>query len=205
MTTSSGANHIIISSDTHAGADLREYKPYLASKWHDEFDAWADAYSSPWDDLVNDTADRNWDSDLRLQQTQADGVVAEVLFPNTIPPFFPSISNIVPLPKDDTDYQRRWAGIQAHNRWLVDFCSKAPDQRRGLVQVFPHKVDDAVAEIKWAGWSSLPRRPTIRWSSRCSPTRTSRCGKRSRNPIWPSVRTPAVVSPSTRTIRPAPR
>lgn len=155
MTTSPGDNHIIISADTHAGADLRGYKPYLAKKWHDEFDAWADAYSSPWDDLVDDTADRNWDSDLRMAQTTADGVVGEVIFPNTIPPFFPSISNIIPLPQTDDEYARRWAGIQAHNRWLVDFCSQAPDQRRGLIQVFPHKVEDAVAEVRWAAESDV--------------------------------------------------
>ena len=28
--------YIVISSDAHAGADLRDYKPYLPSKWHDE-------------------------------------------------------------------------------------------------------------------------------------------------------------------------
>lgn len=142
--------YTIVSADTHAGADLWDYKKYLPSSLHQEFDVWAEAYSSPWDDLVNDTAARNWDSELRRTHMEEDGVVAEVIFPNTIPPFFPSIVNVVPLPSTKEDYDKRWAGIQAHNRWLVDFCSELPVQRRGMVQVFPHNVEDAVKEIHWA-------------------------------------------------------
>ena len=56
----------------------------------------------------------------------------------------------MPLPSDQRDLERRWAGIQAHNRWLVDFCSELPAQRRGLVQVFPHQIEAAVEEVRWA-------------------------------------------------------
>jgi len=42
-------HYVVISSDSHAGADILDYKPYLESKWHDEFDAWAASYSNPWD------------------------------------------------------------------------------------------------------------------------------------------------------------
>ncbi len=44
-------NYTIVSADTHAGADLWDYKKYLPSNWHEEFDEWAKAYASPWDDL----------------------------------------------------------------------------------------------------------------------------------------------------------
>jgi predicted TIM-barrel fold metal-dependent hydrolase len=143
--------YIVISSDAHAGADLREYKPYLPSKWHKEFDVWADAYVSPFDDLVHATANRNWDSDFRLQELDADGISAEILFPNTIPPFFETVTNIaIGLPITQEDFDRRWAGLQAHNRWMVDFVSLAPTRRRGLVQIFPNDVDAAVAELRWA-------------------------------------------------------
>lgn len=144
------AGEVVISADTHAGASILGYRPYLASSWHEEFDAWAAAYESPWDDVVNDTAARNWDSELRREQMEADGVAAEVIFPNTIPPFFPTIVGIVPLPRDADELHRRWAGLQAHNRWLVDFCQELPDQRRGLIQVFPHDLEAAVAEVRWA-------------------------------------------------------
>lgn len=143
-------NYLIISADTHAGADLLDYKPYLESKWHDAFDEWAAAYSSPWDDLVHDTAERNWNSEVRRELMEAEGIVGEVIFPNTIPPFFPTIANIVPLPRKGHDFEQRMAGIRAHNRWLVDFCNELPDQRRGMLQIFPHDIESAVAEIEWA-------------------------------------------------------
>jgi hypothetical protein len=42
-------HYIVISSDNHGGADILGYKPYLAAKWHEEFDAWAASYTNPWD------------------------------------------------------------------------------------------------------------------------------------------------------------
>ena len=42
----------MISVDGHAGAALHDYKPYLATRWHDEFDAWADSYVNPFADLL---------------------------------------------------------------------------------------------------------------------------------------------------------
>lgn len=143
--------YVVISSDSHAGADLRDYKAYLPARWHEEFEAWAGSYQSPFDDLIHATAHRNWDSDFRLSEMDADGVAAEVLIPNTIPPFFPTTMVIVVgLPKTADEFARRWAGTQAHNRWVVDFVSLAPARRKGLAQIFPNDIDAAVAEIRWA-------------------------------------------------------
>lgn len=143
--------YTVITSDAHAGADLRDYKSYLPSTWHDEFDDWATTYVSPFDDLVIATAYRNWDSDFRLKEMDEDGVAAEILFPNTIPPFFPTTPNItISLPKTAHELERRWAGVQAHNRWQVDFIAQAPNRRRGLVQIFPNDLEAAIAEIHWA-------------------------------------------------------
>ena len=77
--------YVVISTDTHAGADLYDYKQYLPTRLHDDFDAWAKTYVSPFDDLIVATAQRNWDHDMRLSEMDADGVAAEVLLPNTIP------------------------------------------------------------------------------------------------------------------------
>jgi predicted TIM-barrel fold metal-dependent hydrolase len=147
--------YMIISADTHAGAEIHEYKGYLESRWHEEFDAWVAAYSSPYDDLIDATAARNWDSDLRLSELEADGISAEVTFPNTIPPFFDTIHNFASLPWTQEDFERRAAGLRAHNRWLVDFCGKAPGQRRGLVQIMPHDIDLAIAEARLAKESGV--------------------------------------------------
>jgi predicted TIM-barrel fold metal-dependent hydrolase len=80
----------------------------------------------------------------------ADGVAAEVLLPNTVPPFFPTTPNItISLPRTRDEFEKRWAGVQAHNRWQIDFCSLAPARRRGLIQIFPNDVDHALDEIRW--------------------------------------------------------
>ena len=143
------SRYAVISSDGHAGADLRDYKPYLASHYHDEFDAWADSYVNPFGDLLQPVAYRNWDSTRRLEETESDGFVAEVLFPNTVPPFFEQ-GNLVALQPTEADYEHRWAGLQAHNRWMADFCAQAPGRRAACVQVFLNRVEDAVGEIRWA-------------------------------------------------------
>jgi predicted TIM-barrel fold metal-dependent hydrolase len=145
----SSSRYLIVSADGHAGADLRDYRAYLPSRWHEEFDAWADAFVNPWGDLVRPDADRNWNHDRRVRELDADGVAAEVLFPNTIPPFFPIGALLAQLPSR-ADYPRRWAGLQAHNRWLADFCAQQPGRRGGIIQILLNDVDDAVAEIRWA-------------------------------------------------------
>ena len=42
-------HYVVISSDSHAGADIPDYKPYLEKRWHDDFDVWAANYTNPWD------------------------------------------------------------------------------------------------------------------------------------------------------------
>ena len=80
--------YTIVSADGHAGGDFDAYRPHLASAWHSEFDAWVKTYVNPFADLLEPTAYRNWDNERRLAETESDGIVAEVLFPNTVPPFF---------------------------------------------------------------------------------------------------------------------
>ena len=143
--------YVVISSDGHCGGEMYEYKQYLPAEWHDEFDAWAATYESPFADSVTATAKRNWDSEFRITEMDADGIAGEVLFPNTIPPFFTTVGIIgISLPATPQEFTRRWAGLQAHNRWLVDFCGQEPVRRRGIIQVFPQNVDAAVEEVKWA-------------------------------------------------------
>jgi predicted TIM-barrel fold metal-dependent hydrolase len=157
--------YVIISSDCHAGANLRDYRPYLESRWHEEFDAWASSYSDAWAGIDTESEYKagvssflsplNWDSAKRLQVLESQGIVAEVIFPNTTPPFFPNGLLAAPGPRNQDEYERRWAGIQAHNRWLKDFCDAAPGRRFGVAQLFIDDVDDAVAEIRWAKENGL--------------------------------------------------
>ncbi|WP_329452096.1 amidohydrolase [Streptomyces sp. NBC_01724] len=146
--------YTVISADCHAGADLLDYKPYLEAKDHDDFDAWAAAYVNPYADLLADTADRNWNSARRLAELAADGIVAEVVFPNTIPPFFPSASLMAPAPTPQ-EYEQRWAGLRAHNRWLADFCADAPGRRAGVAQILLNDPAEAVHEVRRAKAAGL--------------------------------------------------
>ncbi len=96
LTTESPAivdgRYVIVSTDGHAGASVMAYREYLPSRLHAEFDEWADGYEMPFEDLKGDLGPRNWDSARRLRDLEADGQVAEVLYPNTVPPFFPKSS-----------------------------------------------------------------------------------------------------------------
>ncbi|MFD0311717.1 amidohydrolase family protein [Streptomyces sp. NPDC127119] len=152
--TSGPDRYTVISADCHAGADLLDYRPYLPKAYHDAFDAWAATYVNPYEDLVADTADRNWNSERRLAELEQDGIVAEVVFPNTVPPFFPSGSLMAPAPAAE-EFERRWAGLRAHNRWLADFCSAAPGRRAGVFQILLNDVGEAVKEIRWAVGAGL--------------------------------------------------
>ncbi len=138
----------VISADCHGGAAMSEYRDHLDPDWLDEFDAWRAKYQNPFRDLQSNGKERNWDSDYRVREMEADGVVAEVLFPNTVPPFFPTGSLIAPPPRPD-NLARRWAGLRAHNRWLVEFCATEPARRHGVAQIFLNDVDRAVEEIEW--------------------------------------------------------
>lgn len=151
--------YVIVSSDSHAGAPLLDYKQYLEGRWHDEFDAWAAAYEDPWEQLEGEdrnagaasgALDGNWDSELRQSQVESEGIVGEVLFPNTVPPFFPAGGLLTnPSPATKEEYELRSIGIRAHNRWLVDFCSMVPGRRVGVAQVFLNDVEDAMDEVRW--------------------------------------------------------
>src|SRR5215217_418921 len=147
--TETSTHYLILSADGHAGAEPGVgYVEYLDPAWKDEYDAWFAAYQNPFEDMIGPDADRSWNSDRRLREMEEDGIVAEVLFPNTVPPFFPSGSLLTPPPPPE-EYERRMAGIRAHNRWLADFCAAAPGRRAGVGQILLNNIDDALAEIRW--------------------------------------------------------
>jgi predicted TIM-barrel fold metal-dependent hydrolase len=151
---------VIISTDGHCGADLLDYKPYLESRFHEEFDGWAAGYVDAWTAIdprpegvrklgvVSGLDPVNWESTKRLEMLEEQGIAAEILFPNTVPPFYPSGAISAPGPRSVGEYERRFAGIRAHNRWLADFCRDAPGRRAGIAQVFFNDVEDAVKEVR---------------------------------------------------------
>ncbi len=96
MTANDDARYTIISADCHAGGSMDQYAEYLDPEFREELAAWRSKYANPWRDLHGEGKTRNWDTARRFSEQEADGVVAEVLFPNTVPPFFPTNSVIAP-------------------------------------------------------------------------------------------------------------
>lgn len=143
-----GQPYTIISADCHAGGSHEQYREYLDPAYRDDFDAWRGEYRNPFRDLQDGGRVRNWDDDIRNAELEAEGIAGEVIFPNTVPPFFPSFVLFVGPPKAE-DYEHRLAGVRAHNRWLVDFCERHPDRRAGIGQIFVNDVDDAIVDVRW--------------------------------------------------------
>ena len=164
--------------------------------------------SIPFADLQAPTAYRNWDSERRLKETESQGVVAEVLFPNTVPPFFAQ-GNLTALEPTAADYERRWAGLQAHNRWVADFCAAAPGRRAGLAQIFLNDVDDALAEVRWAkdNMRRVRRDPPaersaeLRGPAAVGSRATSRSGTCAKSSTSCSTCTAAAASPTSASTR----
>ncbi len=161
--------YTIISADCHAGGSHKAYREYLDPRFLDDFDAWRGRYKNPYKDLGDNRRLRNWDNDLRNGQQEEDGIAGEVVFPNTVPPFFPSFVLFAKPPTDD-EYEHRHAGVQAHNRWLVDFCGDFPERRAGVGQIFLNDVEDAIADVRWIvdhglrGGVLLPNiAPDVKW------------------------------------------
>jgi len=143
-----GDRYTIISADTHAGGSHKAYREYLDPEFRDDFDAWRGEYRNPYKDLGDNRRLRNWDNEMRNSQQEADGIAAEVIFPNTVPPFFPSFV-LFAKPPTEEEYRHRRAGVHAHNRWLVDFCADFPERRAGVGQIFLNNVEDAMEDARW--------------------------------------------------------
>ncbi len=79
---------VIISADCHATAQREVFTDYLEPQWRDEHAAWArrregTPHSANPHPKIDEAV--NWDSELRLAGLEAEGTVAEVIFPNGLP------------------------------------------------------------------------------------------------------------------------
>ena len=116
---------VVISSDTHAGAPVNTYRDYLDAKHQQLFDDWRGSYSNPQKKHIGSKKHLNWDDDARMADMENDGVIGEIVFPNTVPPFFKTSVLICGNPRPE-DYPLRLEGIRAHNRWLAELVQMAP-------------------------------------------------------------------------------
>jgi predicted TIM-barrel fold metal-dependent hydrolase len=140
--------YVVITADTHAGASVEAYRAYLDPSWRDEFDAWRAAYRNPSKKHIGGKKSKNWDSAERSADLERDGVVGEVIFPNTVPPFYDKAFHVSP-PPSPAQYERWQAGIRAHNRWLAEFCADAPERRAGIGLIHLNDIDAALEDVAW--------------------------------------------------------
>ena len=127
--------YLIISSDCHAGLPTEEYRPYLDSRFHRDFDEFLagrerrreemtrlgirnDAFAAKWFQDNEEGLRGGWDTAQRLKELDGDGVAAEVVFPDadavdsqTAAPFGVGLGL-----SGDQDPELGMAGAQAHNR-----------------------------------------------------------------------------------------
>jgi predicted TIM-barrel fold metal-dependent hydrolase len=148
------APYLLITADTHAGGNHAQYREYLDPHYRDAFDAWRGGYRNPSQEHYGSKKLRNWDCEIRTRDQNSQGVVGEVVFPNTVPPFFRK-SIVTAQPPRPEDYERALAGIRAHNRWLVDFCAEDPDRRAGIGLILPNDLDEAIRDIEFIARSNL--------------------------------------------------
>ena len=140
--------YVTITADTHAGAAVDTYREYLDPQYREDFDAWRSAYRNPSKKHIGGKKTKNWNSAERAADLEGDGVVAEVLFPNTVPPFYDKAFHISAPPSPE-QYERWRAGTRAHNRWLADFCAEEPLRRAGIGLIHLNDVDDAIEDVIW--------------------------------------------------------
>ena len=149
-----GTAYITITADTHAGASIDTYREYLDPGDRVAFDAWRGGYRNPSKQHVGSKKTKNWDSAERRRDLESDGVVGEVIFPNTVPPFYDRAFHVAPAPKP-ADYERQRAGTRAHNRWLAEFCAEEPARRAGIGLIHLNDIDDAIEDVEWIARNGL--------------------------------------------------
>jgi predicted TIM-barrel fold metal-dependent hydrolase len=146
--------YVLITADTHAGGNHAQYRDYLEPRYRDAFDEWRGGYKNPSQEHYGSKKMRNWDFAIRTKDQLSQGVVGEVVFPNTVPPFFRK-SIVTAQPPRPEDFERALAGIRAHNRWLADFCRESPDSRAGIGLILPNDLDEAVKDVEFIANAGL--------------------------------------------------
>jgi len=155
MTSSTDSSPFVcITADTHAGAAIDTYREYLDPRYRADFDAWRGRYKNPSKKHIGGKKTKNWDSAERLADLQKDGVVGEVIFPNTVPPFYAKAFHVSAPPRPE-EYEHALAGTRAHNRWLAEFCREAPARRAGIGLIHLNDLDDAIEDVKWIAENGL--------------------------------------------------
>lgn len=131
----------IISVDGHAKPSWAAYRDYLDPEWREAYDAWVGPVAETPDFCHPKFGPQaQWEPKRRVADLEAQGVVAEVVFPNGATPFSPRAG-------ESLGVEALRAGYRAHNRWLADACSEVKGRMFGQALVDFGDVPAAVKEI----------------------------------------------------------
>jgi predicted TIM-barrel fold metal-dependent hydrolase len=100
---------------------------------------------------IHSTMSMTGDPAVRLKELEADGIVAEILFPNGLAPMGSASFGSGEASADPHRRSVVRAGLMAYNRWIADVCQAHPGRRVGtaiLPAIFD--VDDVVGIMTWA-------------------------------------------------------
>ncbi|MEO5841758.1 MAG: amidohydrolase family protein [Acidimicrobiales bacterium] len=162
---------VVVSADCHASPHPSLLRDYVDPAFRDHFDVWlADTAGrarrkaqhtgeaiygdeargdfEALDAVKTGGLDGAWNPARRLEELEADGVAAEIVYPGgggeTITPFDVGLMTYQ-YEQDPAIWQ---AGCRAYNRWLADFCAAAPGRRAGVALVTFDDLDATVREIE---------------------------------------------------------
>ena len=96
-----------------------------------------------------------WDVDARFEEMARAGLAAEVIFPDFGIPFELYSKFVAALNNYRLTHEQPVGSYFAYNRWLVDFCSAAPERFAGMALASFDDVDAALTEIRWAKEAGL--------------------------------------------------
>jgi predicted TIM-barrel fold metal-dependent hydrolase len=163
--------HLLVSSDCHAAARPDDYRPYLERRHLAAYEAWlpsmqrgdvserakhaqryvAQTVSEHFDHAsVRDGGEQGyWDFSRRLRELDADGVAAEVIFPN--------FGNVPfdAFPSGEGDPALRLVGARTYNRWLADRVRDSGGRQAGIALVTIDDALTAAAEVRSAAEAGL--------------------------------------------------
>jgi predicted TIM-barrel fold metal-dependent hydrolase len=154
---------LIVSSDGHVGPPVEAYRRYMDPACRADYEHWLSQYVPMWmatqpkspelretlsenykrewlrNAKVAEGAAGTWNPAQRLASLDADGIAADVLFPDdqsaNSPPFLGFAREFDRAPDQEYSPALRLAGARAYNRWLAEFCAAAPERLLGLALI----------------------------------------------------------------------
>ena len=166
-----GERVVVISADGHAGAPMREYRPYLEAEFRDDFDTYASEYETrmggwritPPKHFFNPKVIEPYEERM-IASGAIDGEfeprsASTAWSPTASPPRSSSPTRARSAsgsaPPTSVRPMHARAAARAYNRWIVDFCAGRTDRLGGQALLTFLDIDEDLETIHAAAASGL--------------------------------------------------